>query len=88
MKQKLNGIKAGEPLDSIVLGGLVQMGFCQEWLGKRDDARETFTRVVNAIKPTADTVVAPEANGIPSTLAFAYAGLGEKEKALAQAHKE
>ena len=36
-------------------------------------------------KPTPDTIVKPEANGLPSTLALAYAGLGEKEKALQQA---
>jgi hypothetical protein len=37
------------------------------------------------IKPTPDTVVRPDANGTPSVLAQAYAGLGEKEKALQQA---
>jgi hypothetical protein len=41
--------------------------------------------VVHETKPTADTIVKPEANGLPSTLALAYAGLGEKEKALQQA---
>jgi hypothetical protein len=44
-----------------------------------------FERVVHETKPTADTIVKPEANGLPSTLALAYAGLGEKEKALQQA---
>jgi hypothetical protein len=32
-------------------------------------------------------VVAPEANGLPYALALAYAGLGQKEKALAQAEQ-
>ena len=85
VEQKLRAVTAGQPLDSIVLGALVQMGFCQEWTGKHDDARQTFTRVVKALKPTPDTVVLPEANGLPSTLAFAYAGLGDKERALTQA---
>jgi hypothetical protein len=40
---------------------------------------------VHETKPTPDTIVRPEANGLPSTLALAYAGLGDKEKALQQA---
>jgi TolB-like protein/class 3 adenylate cyclase/Tfp pilus assembly protein PilF len=85
IERKVNAIQPGQPLDSITDLALVQLGFCQEWTGRYDDARRTFTRAVSAIKPTPDTVVAPEANGIPSTLALAYAGLGEKEKALEQA---
>jgi tetratricopeptide (TPR) repeat protein len=34
-----------------------------------------------------ETVVGPDANGTPTILALAYAGLGEKEKALAQAQQ-
>ncbi|MGH7939354.1 MAG: tetratricopeptide repeat protein, partial [Bryobacteraceae bacterium] len=41
----------------------------------------------HGIKPTPDTIVAPEANGLPSTLALAYAGLGQKQKALEQAQQ-
>jgi ABC-type transporter Mla subunit MlaD len=44
-----------------------------------------FERAAREIKPTPDTVVRPDANNTPSTLAQAYAGLGEKEKALQQA---
>ena len=44
-----------------------------------------FERALREIKPTPDTVVRPDANGTPSVLAQAYAGLGEKEKALQQA---
>jgi tetratricopeptide (TPR) repeat protein len=64
---------------------MVQAGFCYEWLGQKEEARQLFERVVHETKPTPDTVVKPEANGLPSTLALAYAGLGEKEKALQQA---
>ena len=39
------------------------------------------------IKPTPETGAGPDANGTPTTLALAYAGLGEKEKALAQAQQ-
>jgi hypothetical protein len=40
---------------------------------------------VREIKPTPETIVKPDANNTSSTLAQAYAGLGEKEKALQQA---
>jgi hypothetical protein len=40
---------------------------------------------VREIKPTPDSVVRPDANGTPSILAQAYAGLDEKENALQQA---
>ena len=81
--RKVRSIPAGQPIDSQIEAVLVQMGFCQDWLGLHEDARRTFTRVVALIKPTPETVVLPEANGVPFTLALAYAGLGEKEKSLA-----
>src|SRR5262249_781063 len=58
---------------------------CQELLGQHEAARQMFERAVREIKPTPDTVVRRDANGTPSVLAQAYAGLGEKEKALQQA---
>jgi TolB-like protein/Tfp pilus assembly protein PilF len=87
IERKLNSVPAGQPLDSITELALVQLGFCLEWTGRHDDAVRNFTRAVQAIKPTPDTIAAPEANGVPSTLALAYAGLGEKEKALEQAQR-
>jgi tetratricopeptide (TPR) repeat protein len=87
IERKLRSIPAGQPLDSVMKGALVQLGFCQEWTGRHEDARRSFTRAVELIKPTPETVVAPEANGIPYLLALAYAGLGEKEKALGQAQQ-
>jgi TolB-like protein/class 3 adenylate cyclase/Tfp pilus assembly protein PilF len=87
VEHKLRSIPAGQPLDSFTENLLFQLGLCQEWLGQHEDARRTFTRVVEVIKPTPQTVVAPEANGRPVTLAFAYAGLGEKDKALQQAQQ-
>jgi len=85
VERKLRSIPAGQPLDSFTENILMQLGLCQKWSGRDEDARRTFTRVVEAIKPTPQTVVVPEANGRPVTLAFAYAGLGEKDKALQQA---
>ena len=87
VEQKLNSVPAGQPLDSITETALLQLGFCQEWSGRRAEAQQSFRRAVESIKPTHDTVVAPDANGVPSTLALAYAGLGEKEKALEQAKR-
>jgi TolB-like protein/Tfp pilus assembly protein PilF len=86
-KRKLDSASPSQPFTSFTQIFVVDMGFCQEWTGHHADALRTFTQVVSVIKPTPDTVVAPEANGLPSTLALAYAGLGEKEKALAQARQ-
>ena len=85
VEEKLKSVSAGQRPNSYIEASIVQIGFCQEWLGRHDDAVRTFRRTVQSIKPTPETVVAPEANGLPSILALGYAGLGEKEKALAQA---
>jgi len=87
IEQKLNSIPPGQQLDSITQVALVQLGFCQDWSGRHVDAQQSFTRAIQSIKPTPDTVVAPEANGLPYALALAYAGLGEKQKALEQAQQ-
>jgi tetratricopeptide (TPR) repeat protein len=85
--RKLRSVPTGEALDSTTEGVLVQMGFCQEWSGRHDEARASFARAIQAIKPTPETIVAPEANGVPYSLALAYAGLGDKDKALRQAEQ-
>jgi TolB-like protein/Tfp pilus assembly protein PilF/class 3 adenylate cyclase len=61
------------------------LGLCQKLSGKEDNARATFTKAVAAMKPTPDSVVVIDARDLPCYLAWAYAGLGEKEKALEQA---
>jgi TolB-like protein/Tfp pilus assembly protein PilF len=85
VERKINSLAPNQPLDSFSKSFLVQMGQCQEWLGQHEAARHTFERAVRKIKPRPDTVVQPDANGTPSLLAQAYAGLGDKEKALQQA---
>jgi TolB-like protein len=85
VERKINSLTPNQPLDSFAKAFLVQAGQCQELLGQRDAARQMFERALREIKPTPDTVVRPDANGTPSVLAQAYAGLGEKEKALQQA---
>jgi TolB-like protein len=84
VERKLKSLPPNQPLDSFAKAFLVQMGQCQDWLGQHDAARQTFERAVREIKPTPNTVVGPDANGTPSVLAQAYAGLNEKEKALQQ----
>src|SRR6266404_6224381 len=87
IEQKLRSVPAGQPLDSIAKLALVQLGFCQQWTGRETDAHRSFSRAIEAIKPKPDTPVQADANGTPNTLALAYAGLGEKAKALEQAQR-
>jgi len=61
------------------------LGYCQKFARKDDAARVTFTRAAAAMKPTPDSGVIVDARELPAYLAWAYAGLGEKEKALEQA---
>jgi tetratricopeptide (TPR) repeat protein len=85
VERKLNTIPLGQSLDSYTENALVQMGYCQEWSGRHAEAQQSFIRAIQSIKPTADTVVTADADNRPSTLALAYAGLGQKQKALEQA---
>jgi tetratricopeptide (TPR) repeat protein len=87
IERKLDSVPAGQPLDSVTELALVQLGFCQQWTGREKDARRSFSRAIEAIKPKPDAPVSPDAIGTPNTLALAYAGLGEKEKALEQAQR-
>jgi TolB-like protein/class 3 adenylate cyclase/Tfp pilus assembly protein PilF len=64
---------------------LTLIGYCQKFAGHSDEARATFTRAAVAMKPTPDSVVVIDARKLPCYLAWVYAGLGEKEKALEQA---
>src|SRR5213592_854290 len=64
---------------------LTLLGYCQKFAGKDNDARVTFTRAAAAMKPTPDSAVIVDARELPAYLAWAYAGLGEKKKALEQA---
>jgi TolB-like protein/class 3 adenylate cyclase/Tfp pilus assembly protein PilF len=66
---------------------LTLLGLCQKFAGKDDEARATFTRAIAAMKPTPDSPVPVDARNLPCYLSWAYLGLGEKEKALEQAHR-
>jgi TolB-like protein/Tfp pilus assembly protein PilF len=84
---KTTPAKPGEPLNSTTKGFLTQLGYCQEWAGQPNEAHATFARAVQAIKPSPDSVVPPESQGLPYTLALAYAGLRDKQSALDQAKR-
>jgi serine/threonine protein kinase/Tfp pilus assembly protein PilF len=69
-------LKPGEPLDLLALVRLNDLGYCQEWAGRIDEARSTFARVAQPIN---------QSTGRKVQIARAYAGLGDKEKALEEA---
>jgi TolB-like protein/Tfp pilus assembly protein PilF len=60
---------------------------CQRFAGKYNEARDTFARAVANMKPTPDAVVPVDTRQLPCYLAWAYAGLGERDKALEQARR-
>jgi TolB-like protein/Tfp pilus assembly protein PilF len=64
---------------------LMQLGYCYEWAGKPNEARNAFERALQALKPSATTTVAADALGAPQFLALTYSGLNDKDKAIAQA---
>ncbi|HST31092.1 MAG TPA: protein kinase [Chthoniobacterales bacterium] len=77
-------IDSGQPLGVTEANSLMMQAYCQKWTGRIDDARASFDRVVQGVAPTPGFVPARE---LRSILALAYAGLGEKEKALEQAQQ-
>jgi tetratricopeptide (TPR) repeat protein len=66
---------------------LTLLGLCQKFAGKDNEAHATFTRALTAMKPTPDSTVPVDARSLPCYLAWVYAGVGEKEKALEQARR-
>jgi serine/threonine protein kinase/Tfp pilus assembly protein PilF len=77
VERKLNAIPPGQALDSNTKFALLQLGYCQEWTGRHADAQQSFNRAIASIKPSAYPIVA----------ALTYAGLGQKQEALEQAHQ-
>jgi TolB-like protein/class 3 adenylate cyclase/Tfp pilus assembly protein PilF len=86
IERKINSGPPGEPLDEWNKILLMEAAYCQEWAGRPDQAKATFTRALHEINPTNEAVLAPKGFGMPVFLALTYAGLGEKDKALEQAH--
>ena len=86
-ERRMNATTAGQPLDSFAISALANAGYCYAWTGRSEEARRAFTRVINELQPTPNTVVPADANGSPILPAQAFAGLGEKENALRQAQQ-
>jgi TolB-like protein/lipoprotein NlpI len=87
LKKQLQSLEPGKPLDDTSKIFLVTLGDVQEWAGRPNEARAMFERAIAAIKPSPESTVQADSLGLPYFLALAYAGLGEKEKALAQAKR-
>ena len=79
--------KPGQPLDEWKQAYLPLMGYCQQLAGKTADARVTYSFAVQSMKPSSTASVPVDHSLLPCALALSYAGLGEKEKALAQARE-
>src|SRR5438552_2698586 len=85
LQRKLALAKPGELPSTSSKSFTTQLGYCQEWAGRPNEAHAAFLRALQAFKRLPDAMVAPKALELPEVLALTYAGLGEKEKALAQA---
>ena len=86
IERKINSAPPREPLDEWNKILLMEAAYCHEWAGRPEQAKALFTRALHEINPSNDAVLAPKGFGMPVYLALTYAGLGEKDKALQQAH--
>ena len=66
------------------LQNLVYLGYAQKWSGQAQAARTSFERAVQVLGASPDAMEHTEIVGY-ATLALAYAGLGERDQALAAA---
>src|SRR5207302_5756673 len=79
--------KRSESLDILKKALLPFLGYCQERAGKSADARATYALAIQEIKPSPAAIVPVDQTLLPCALAQAYAGLGDKDAALAAARK-
>jgi TolB-like protein len=85
-EQVTRSVNFDKPLSTQDTLALVYQGYGEQWTGRSDEARATFGRIIQAMAPAADA--AAGATYDPrSLLALAYAGIGDKEKALEQANQ-
>jgi len=85
LERKTKMIKTGQPVRTSDIVALVYQGYCQEWAGRPNDAYATFEFIIQALVPTPGSVITADSRGTRSFLAMAYAGLADKQKALAEA---
>ena len=85
-EQVTRSISFDKPLSTQDTLGLVLPGYGQQWTGRSDEARATFGRMIQAMAPAADAAAGATYDA-RSLLALAYAGIGDKEKALEQANQ-
>jgi tetratricopeptide (TPR) repeat protein len=86
IEPKVTSLRPGESLNPISQTFLVQLGYCQEWAGRSEQARASFARAVQALKASLDSAARAGSGLLHFSLALAYAGLGDKTNALDQAH--
>ena len=63
---------------------IAYLGYLEEWVGHKEEARAAFLRAIAGLQSMPDQTVPVDARILPAWLARAYAGLGEKDKALDQ----
>jgi tetratricopeptide (TPR) repeat protein len=85
-ERAVGAIKPDQPLSAVNAFALVMQGHCHRWAGRPDAARATFERLIEGLRRTPGFTAAP-ARGLRSVVSAAYAGLGERELALEQAHQ-
>jgi len=77
--------RPGEPMTSESALNATWLGWAQLCAGDSAAARPLFERVIRILKPTPTAIVRADDTGLPIVLAFAYAGIGDKQAALDQA---
>jgi serine/threonine protein kinase len=86
LKQITKSVREDEPLTTQDIYALVRQGYCEEWAGRPEEARASFERIIRAMDPAARPALTP-ATGMRSLLALAYAGIGDRAKALQQVNQ-
>lgn len=86
IKRKVSSLKPDEPIDNATKILLAHLGYCQEWAGRPDEARASFERALQALKPSAKSPASSQPTGLHYFVASVYAGLGDKINALDEAH--
>jgi tetratricopeptide (TPR) repeat protein len=87
LKANTTPMKPGEPRDGWQTGLLPLLGYCQQLTGNNDDARAAYALAIQTIKPSATATVPVDLNFLRCALAFSFAGLGDKERAVSEARQ-